>query len=307
LSSWHQESDMADDANVVVITGGSGGIGAALARRLGDDGLRIALAARREPELREVAKDAEARGAAGTLVFPADVTRREDVLQLRDATVHAFGRIDVWVNNAGRGITRSVLDVTEAEFDEMMAVNVKSALYGMQTAVPYFIKHGGSGHVINVSSFLGRVPVASFRSAYSAAKAALNSLTTNLRMDLRDYPNIHVSLVMPGVVTTDFARNVVGEARPPMAAPAGPGGTRMLPQTAEEVADVLARVIREPVAEVYTNPASADVVRQFYADPGAFVAQLGGVRPELTGFRPSPTSDLSPRLTRDRPSPPPSA
>jgi NAD(P)-dependent dehydrogenase (short-subunit alcohol dehydrogenase family) len=298
---------MAGEGKVVVITGASGGIGAALARRLGEDGLRMALAARREPELREVAKDAASRGAAGTLVFPADVTRREDVLALRDATLHAFGRIDVWVNNAGRGITRSVLDLTDGEFDEMIAVNVKSALYGIQAAVPYFIKHGAAGHVINVSSFLGRVPVASFRSAYSAAKAALNSLTTNLRMDLKDYPDIHVSLVMPGVVTTDFARNVVGEARPPMSAPTGPGGARMLPQTPEEVADVIARVIREPVPEVYTNPASPEAVREFYADPAAFTADVGDGKREVGGAQRSPTSGLPPSVTRDRPSPPPSA
>lgn len=285
---------MADGAKVAVITGASGGIGAALARRLGDEGLRVALAARRETQLREVARDAEARGAAGALVFPADVTRREDVLQLRDTTLHAFGRIDVWVNNAGRGITRSVLDLTDAELDEMIAVNVKSALYGIQAAVPYFIKRGGVGHVINVSSFLGRVPVASFRSAYSAAKAALNSLTTNLRMDLREYPDIHVTLVMPGVVTTDFARNVVGEARPPMSAPIGPGGARMVPQTADEVAEIIARVIREPVPEVYTNPASPEAVRQFYADPGGFRAEVGGVRREVRGAQQAPTSDLSP-------------
>jgi NAD(P)-dependent dehydrogenase (short-subunit alcohol dehydrogenase family) len=286
---------MTNDTRVVVITGASGGIGAALARRLGDEGLRVALAARREPELREVAKDAESRGAPATFVFPADVTHREDVLRLRDATIDAFGRIDVWVNNAGRGITRSVLDLTEAELDEMIDVNVKSALYGIQAAVPYFIKRGGTGHVINVSSFLGRVPVASFRSAYSAAKAALNSLTTNLRMDLREYPDIHVSLVMPAVVTTDFARNVVGEARPPMSAPAGPGGTRMMPQTAEEVADVIAGVIREPVSEVYTNPASPEAVRQFYSDPGAFTPEVGGRRSEVRGgIQQSPTSDLQP-------------
>jgi short-subunit dehydrogenase len=285
---------MADDAKVVVITGASGGIGAALARRLGDEGLRLSLAARREAELREVAKDAEAHGASGTFVFPADVTRREDVLRLRDATLDAFGRIDVWVNNAGRGITRSVLELTEAELDEMIDVNVKSALYGIQAAVPYFIRRG-AGHVINMSSFLGRVPVASFRSAYSAAKAALNSLTTNLRMDLREYPDIHVSLVMPAVVTTDFARNVVGEARPPMSAPAGPGGTRMMPQTAEEVADVIAGVIREPVSEVYTNPASPEAVRQFYTDPGAFTPEVGGRRSEVRGgIQQSPTSDLQP-------------
>jgi short-subunit dehydrogenase len=288
---------MADDARVVVITGASGGIGAALARRLGDDGLRVALAARREANLREVASDAKARGAAGTLVFSADVTQRENVLQLRDATLHAFGRIDVWVNNAGRGITRSVLDLTDAELDAMIDVNVKSALYGIQAVVPYFIERG-AGHVINVSSFLGRVPVASFRSAYSAAKAALNSLTTNLRMDLRDYPNIHVSLVMPGVVTTDFARNVVGEARPPMPAPTGPGGARMVPQTAEEVADVIARVIREPVPEVYTNPVSPEAVRQFYADPGAFTGLLAAGPPPIAARDP---------ISREQPSPPPSA
>ena len=299
---------MANDAKVVVITGASGGIGAALARRLGDERMRLMLAARREPQLREVANEAKARGALDTSVFPADVTRREDVLALRDATLHAFGRIDVWVNNAGRGITRSVLDLTEAEVDQMIDVNVKSALFGVQAAVPYFIKRGGVGHVINVSSFLGRVPVASFRSAYSAAKAALNSLTTNLRMDLRDYPDIHVSLVMPGVVTTDFARNVVGEARPPMAAPVAPGGPRMVPQTAEEVADIIARVIREPVPEVYTNPASPEVVRQFYADPGAFMPQVGGGRREVKETQQALTSDLPLRLsTRDQPSPPPSA
>ena len=289
---------MPNDAKVVVITGASGGIGAALAHRLGQDGLRLSLSARREPQLRAVATEAEARGAPATFVFPADVTRREDVLRLRDATLDAFGRIDVWVNNAGRGITRSVLDISDAELDEMIDVNVKSALYGIQAAVPYFMKRG-SGQIINVSSFLGRVPVASFRSAYSAAKAALNSLTTNLRMDLREYPDIHVTLVMPGVVTTDFARNVVGEARPPMAAPAGPGGTRMLPQTAEEVADIIARVMAEPVAEVYTNPASPEAVRQFYADPGGFTSRLGAP----AAARPSDEV----RFTRDQPSPPPSA
>ncbi len=284
---------------VALVTGASSGIGAALARRLGDEGHRLVLAARRDVQLRQVAKEAEARGATGTCAFPADVTRREDVLRLRDVALDAFGRFDVWVNNAGRGITRSVLDLTDADVDEMIAVNVKSALYGMQAAVPYFIKHGGVGHVINVSSFLGRVPVASFRSAYSAAKAALNSLTTNLRMDLRDHPGVHVSLVMPGIVTTDFARNVLGEARPPMAAPAGPGGAPLGAQTPEEVAEVMARLIRHPVPEVYTNPAAARIAQQFYADPGAFFDRGAPPAPPLATAR-DPVSAVPP-------SPPPSA
>jgi short-subunit dehydrogenase len=285
---------MSTDTKVIVITGASGGIGAALARRLADDGARLVLAARREAALREVARQAKDRGAAGTCVFTADVTHREDVLRLRDIAIDTFGHIDVWVNNAGRGIARSVLDLTDGEIDEMMAVNVKSALYGIQAIVPHFIKRG-RGQIVNVSSFLARIPIASFRSAYSAAKAALNSLTTNLRMDLRDYPDIHVTLVMPGLVTTDFARNVAGEPRPPMSAPpVGPGGTRLMPQTPEEVADVIASVIREPVAEVYTNPASAEAVRRFYADPGDFTS----------GLDPRP-STLSPRVSPDPLAPPP--
>jgi short-subunit dehydrogenase len=284
---------MTDEARVAVITGASGGIGAAVARRLADEGMRLVLGARREAQLREVERDVRTRGAAGTCVFTADVTHREDVLRLRDAAIDAFGHIDVWINNAGRGITKSVLDVTDGELDEMIAVNVKSALYGMQAVVPHFIRRG-RGQLINVSSFLGRVPVASFRSAYSAAKAALNSLTTNLRMDLRDYRDIHVTLVMPGIVTTDFARNVIGEARPPMSAPIGGGSAHMLPQTADEVAEAIARVIREPVPEVYTNPASADAVRAFYADPASFADQLA-----------RRTANREPPLSRDLPSPPP--
>jgi short-subunit dehydrogenase len=255
-------------SRVVVVTGASGGIGAALARRLANDGHMLVLAARRERELQSVADEARALGASKAIAAPVDVTQRDQVFELRDKALAEFGRIDVWVNNAGRGITRSVLDLTDEDVDEMIAVNLKSAIYGMQAAVPYFIERG-EGHLINVSSFLGRVPVASFRSVYSASKAALNSLTANLRMDLRDHPGVHVSLIMPGVVTTDFARNVRGEARAPISA-AAPGAPPMYTQTPEEVADRIAEVIDNPVAELYTNPTSAEVARRYYADIAAF-------------------------------------
>src|SRR5205823_11482986 len=100
----------------------------------------------------------------------ADVTRREDVKRLRDEALAAFGSVDVWVNNAGRGINASVLELTDEQFDQMMAVNVKSALYGMQAIVPHF-QERGRGHLINVSSFLSRVPIASYWSAYNVAMA----------------------------------------------------------------------------------------------------------------------------------------
>ena len=219
------------------------------------------LVARRERELHEVA----ARSGPHALVVVADVRRRADVTRAFDAAIARFGQVDVWVNNAGRGISRPVLELTDEDLDEMMLINVKSALYGMQAIVPYFIERG-HGHLINISSFLGRVPIAAHRSAYNAAKSALNALTANLRADVAS-KGIEVSLVMPGLVATEFARNVIGtpSAMPPSWTP----GTAMKPQTADEVADVVADVIAHPRAEVYTNPASAEMARRYFEGLGA--------------------------------------
>jgi short-subunit dehydrogenase len=253
-------------AKTVVITGASGGIGAALAGVLASDHHNLALVGRREKELNAVGSDAQKRGARVACIV-ADVTRRSDVESIARETIERFGGFDVWVNNAGRGITRNVLDLSDADLDEMYAVNVKSAVYGMQVAAKHFLEHD-AGQIINISSVLSRVPVASFRSAYNATKAGLNALTANLRADLADHPNIHVTLVMPGVVDTDFSRNVIGEPRPPMT---GRGGQV---QTAAEVANVIAGVIRKPVPEVYTNPASAAFVKSYFEDVAGFEARL---------------------------------
>lgn len=248
---------------VAVITGASSGIGAALARRLGRNRCRLVLAARRADALRAVA--AEAGGGCQSVV--ADVTRREDVKRLRDEALAAFGSVDVWVNNAGRGINASVLELTDEQFDQMMAVNVKSALYGMQAIVPHF-QERGRGHLINVSSFLSRVPIATYRSAYNAAKAALNALTANLRMDLRrSFPEIHVSLVMPGMVTTEFARNALG-GTPAVTWASGPGGPPI--QTADDVAAAIESLIASPREELYTQRGQPDTVVRYFQDVGAF-------------------------------------
>jgi NADP-dependent 3-hydroxy acid dehydrogenase YdfG len=249
----------------IVITGASGGIGAALSRHLGREGHRLVLAARRINELNDVAADS----GANTITLKADVTRRADVNRIRDEALRAFETVDVWVNNAGRGITRQALDLTDEDLDEMMAINVKSALYGAQAIVPHFLERG-RGHLINISSFLGRVPLATHRSAYNAAKAALNALTANLRVDLhRQNPHIHVSLVMPGLVTSDFAKNVRGEAS--AVAPPWIGGGQAPPpvQTSEEVAEAISRVIENPVAEIYTNPANAALAKRYLEDVAA--------------------------------------
>ena len=256
------------DQPVVVITGASSGIGAALARRLGSQGLRLVLAARRADALHAVAAEA---GNANMVVV--DVTKRADVERLRDEALAQFGAVDVWVNNAGRGITASVLELTDQQFDEMMAVNVKSALYGMQAIVPHFMERG-RGHLINVSSFLSRVPLATYRSAYNAAKAALNALTANLRMDLRrQYPEIHVSLVMPGMVTTEFARNALG-GTPAVTWASRPGGGPTI-QGADDVAAAIQSLIASPQEELYTQPGQPDTVVRYFQDVGAFERGLG--------------------------------
>jgi NAD(P)-dependent dehydrogenase (short-subunit alcohol dehydrogenase family) len=257
-------------APVVVITGASSGIGAALARRLGRKEFRLVLAARRADALRTVSVES----GSECRVVAADVTRRLDVERIRDEALAAYGAIDVWVNNAGRGINASVLELTDEQFDEMMAVNVKSALYGMQMAVPHF-KERGRGHLINVSSFLSRVPIATYRSAYNAAKAALNALTANLRMDLRrEYPEIRVSLVMPGMVTTEFASNALGGTPAVTWASARPGSPAPQIQTADEIAAAIEDLIAEPRDELYTQPGQPETVVRYFQDVGAFEKNL---------------------------------
>lgn len=256
---------------VIVITGGSAGIGAAIAEEAGRRGAKVVLAARREEALAEVA----ARIGRDVLTVAADVTRREDHARVVAAAIERFGAIDVYINNAGRGITRPVSELTDEDLDEMFLVNTKSVVYGVQAVLPH-MKERGFGHLINVSSMLGRVPFFVPRSAYSAAKAAVNSLTANLRMELRaTHPAIKVSLVLPGVVATDFGRN---------ARHGGPD-SRGLPsaQPVEEVAVIVADLIEQPRAEVYTRPAMREIAAGYYAAPD--LDEVEG-RPEFVYRRP---------------------
>jgi NADP-dependent 3-hydroxy acid dehydrogenase YdfG len=247
----------------VVITGASSGIGAALARGMAAEGHKVVLAARRHGKLNAVAKDCKGNAT----VVPTDVTIRAQVAKLRDKAIEAMGHIDVWVNNAGRGIGRKVDELSEPEFDEMMAVNVKAALWGIQAVLPHFMERK-KGHIINVSGFLGRVPLASQRSAFSAAAAALASLSANLRMDLlHTYPDIRVSVIFPGIVgETGFADAVVGSKL----ASAG----KLPMQTAAEVADIIEGIVEQPRAEVYTSPVLRSLLKQYQTDVEAFEAAM---------------------------------
>ena len=249
---------------VVVITGASAGIGEAIAQRMKT--CRLVLVARRQGELERVA---QAVGGE-PLVVVADVTRQADVERAKDEALARFGRVDVWINNAGRGIVKPALALTEADVDDMMLVNVKSALWGMQAILPHMMARG-DGHVLNISSFLSKIPIASVRSMYSAAKAALNSLASNVRADLAPtHPNVHITTVLPGIVLTEFGKNAGG----PPSGSAPPANPAMKPQTAPEVADVVARAIDAPgAAEVYTNPGHAAFFAR-YVEVGGDLARL---------------------------------
>lgn len=241
---------------VVVITGASAGIGAAAAVALAARGLRLVLVARRQEALDDVASRCHGRA----VVVVADVTIRADVRRVVTDAIAAYGRIDVWVNNAGRGITCPPSLLTDEDIDDMVRVNVKSALYGMQEVLPHF-KARGTGHIINVSSMLGRVPFAAPRSAYSAAKHFLNALTAMLRDELADtHPGIHVSLLSPGVVRTEFGLN----------ARHGGVDSRQLPdsQSAEEIGAVLAGLVASPKPDLYTKTGSRARVLEYYARLG---------------------------------------
>jgi NADP-dependent 3-hydroxy acid dehydrogenase YdfG len=238
---------------VIVITGASTGIGAAVARTVVARGGKVVLAARREKELGEIA------GALGAnaLAVVTDVTRRSDNERLCARAIEKFGHVDCWINNAGRGISRTVSQLTDADVDDMMTTNLKSVLYGIQSVLPHF-KQRGTGQIMTVSSMLSRLPLAAQRSAYSAAKAAVNLLMGSLRMELRaEFPGIHVTTVLPGVVATDFGANAMH----------GGIDSRQIPgaQPVDEVAIVMADAIEKPRAEVYTRPQMHEMQARYFS------------------------------------------
>jgi short-subunit dehydrogenase len=241
---------------VIVITGASAGIGAAAAEQLGAAGHALVLVARRADALATVA----GRSGPDVETVAADVTSRADVRRVVQAALTRFGHIDVWINNVGRGISRVPTQLTDEDVDLMMQVNVKSALYGMQEVLPHF-RERGTGHIINVSSMLGRLPINLVRSAYTASKHYLNALTAMVREEVQaEHPGIQISLVSPGVVWTGFG----------LAAVHGGDDSRDIPggQTPEAVAAVIARIVETRQPDVYTRPGMRDRVASYYEAVG---------------------------------------
>ncbi len=189
------------DANrTVLITGASSGLGEACARAFASHGSRVVLAARREDRLNELTALLQSQGHRA-LAVRCDVTQPDDARALFDRLGETFGALDVLVNNAGVGLFGPLEAVTDAQLERVFQVNVLGLTRVTQGALP-FLKKSADAHVVNVSSVLGHRALPML-GGYSASKAAVNSLTESMRLELAPW-GIDVHLVSPGLIATEF-------------------------------------------------------------------------------------------------------
>ena len=212
------------DGKVALVTGASRGIGAAVARRLAADGVKLGLASRSGDDL----------GIAGAVAQPCDVRDAAQVEAIVDATVNEFGRLDILVPNAGVGAYGPFLSLAPDFLEEMIDVNVKGTLYAVRAALPHLLE-SGEADIVTLASEAGRrgLPL---EAVYCSSKFAQVGFTRSLDHELRER-GIRCTNVCPGGVATDFAlepgRGRTEEALPGM-------------MTADDIADVVLFVLTRP-------------------------------------------------------------
>ncbi len=195
---------------VVVVTGASQGVGAATARLFAAEGARVVLTARTKAKLDKVA---ESLGIERNrrLVVTADIGKPAGMHKIAAAAMKKFGRIDIFVNNAGVGVRKEIGQTSEQEYDLMFDTNVKAVFRSFHALLP-LMKKQGEGHIINISSMAskaGRPTLA----VYCASKAALNVLSEAVGTEVRN-DNIKVSVLMPGSIDTNFLSRVTKDRNP---------------------------------------------------------------------------------------------
>lgn len=229
------------DGAVVVITGGSGGIGKATALRLAPLGARLVLAARGVPALERAATDCRELGAE-VLAVPTDVSDESAVAALAAEAVEAFGRIDAWINNAGVMAYGTYDAVPIATHRRIVETNLLGPMYGAMEAVRRFRDQEGVGVIVNVASLYAEM-TSPMVSSYVTSKFGLLGFTRVLRRDLYGTDDIAVCCVLPGSIDTPIFRNAgnhhgrTARAIPPVVAP-------------DRVARAIVRCLQHPRKEV---------------------------------------------------------
>ena len=194
-----------------LVTGGARGIGRACALALADSGFDIALVDLLEKEMAATAREIEACGRR-TLTFQADVSDFAPAHAIVEQINAKWGQLDVLLNNAGAPNPKPILEISEAEFDRTIAVNLKSCFNFIHAAAPIMLKQDTGGRIISISSInalSGGVTSAVSKHAYAAAKAGILGLTRSLAKELG--PKVSVNAICPGVIGTDLVRGLLGE------------------------------------------------------------------------------------------------
>jgi len=192
------------DDRVALVTGASSGIGEATAEALAAEGASLALAARREDELTDLADRLASEGVE-TLVVPTDVTDKEQVENMIETTTEELGRLDIIINNAGVMLLEPVIEADRANFRQMVEVNLLGLMNATHAALP-IMEDQGTGHIVNISSVAGRQASAS-GSGYNATKFGVNGFTEALRQEVNN-DGIRTTLIEPGIVDTELQDHI---------------------------------------------------------------------------------------------------
>jgi len=192
---------------VAIVTGGNSGIGAAIVLEFARQGANIVIDYRSRPEATEALEKQVAALGDCALGIKADASKVADLQMLVDKTVEEFGRIDIMVNNAGIETRTSVLDTTEAQYDSVIGINLKSAFFGTQLAARQMIRQGGGGCVINISSVHEDWPMPG-NAPYCLSKGGMRMLTRTAGVELGPH-HIRVVGVGPGAVATPINKELL--------------------------------------------------------------------------------------------------
>jgi NAD(P)-dependent dehydrogenase (short-subunit alcohol dehydrogenase family) len=188
------------DTKVAVVTGGSRGIGFAVAEALLREGASVVISGTSNDHL-DAAKKTLASYAGRMSAVQADVRRYEDVEKLMAAAAKDFGGLDILINNAGVGVFKPVAETTVEEWHRVLDTNLSGVFYGCHAAIPHMKRRGG-GWIINISSLASKNAFVN-GGAYCASKSALNAFSETLMQEVR-YDGIRVAYVLPGSVNTGF-------------------------------------------------------------------------------------------------------